>query len=125
MHKSAATTLSRRLIEVPGMVEPERALLADIVSCIVERCDPIQIILFGSRARGQARPSSDVDLLVVLPPGEQLREQWGMLLDAVARFPIEVDVLITTQEELNWRGQVPGFVHYAAIHQGKALYEQL
>jgi predicted nucleotidyltransferase len=34
---------------------------------IVRRFQPVQIILFGSRARGDAKPNSDVDLLVVLP----------------------------------------------------------
>jgi predicted nucleotidyltransferase len=34
---------------------------------IVERFDPEQIILFGSAARGEAGPESDVDLLVVMP----------------------------------------------------------
>ncbi|MEK9163875.1 MAG: nucleotidyltransferase domain-containing protein, partial [Chloroflexota bacterium] len=38
-----------------------------MVKRIVTQFDPVRIILFGSRARGAARPDSDVDLLVILP----------------------------------------------------------
>ena len=31
---------------------------------------PGRVLLFGSRARGDARPDSDFDLLVVMPPGQ-------------------------------------------------------
>ncbi|HSH59558.1 MAG TPA: nucleotidyltransferase domain-containing protein [Acidimicrobiales bacterium] len=34
-------------------------------------CDPLQVILFGSVARGDDGPDSDLDLLVVLPKVEQ------------------------------------------------------
>ena len=40
---------------------------------IVERFDPLQVILFGSQARGDAHPDSDVDLLVVFPHLESRR----------------------------------------------------
>ncbi|MFZ4703922.1 MAG: nucleotidyltransferase domain-containing protein [Candidatus Methylumidiphilus sp.] len=36
-----------------------------MVDIIVREADPEQIILFGSRARGDARPDSDVDLLII------------------------------------------------------------
>src|SRR5213082_723679 len=38
-----------------------------LVDRIVRDFEPVQIILFGSQARGEARWDSDVDLLVVLP----------------------------------------------------------
>jgi predicted nucleotidyltransferase len=43
----------------------EESLLRQMVSTIVSEVSPETIILFGSRARGDARPDSDVDLLVV------------------------------------------------------------
>jgi predicted nucleotidyltransferase len=48
---------------LPVDTSPIRAL----VSLIVERCRPVSVWLFGSRARGEARNDSDWDLLVVLP----------------------------------------------------------
>jgi predicted nucleotidyltransferase len=44
-----------------------------IVRRIVEAVHPLRIILFGSRARGDARPDSDLDLLVVMPEGTHRR----------------------------------------------------
>jgi len=40
-------------------------LLQEIVRRLVEAIDPDRIILFGSRARGDARPDSNIDLLIV------------------------------------------------------------
>lgn len=41
--------------------------IEQMVLQIVKRFDPERIILFGSAARGEAGPDSDVDLLVVMP----------------------------------------------------------
>jgi uncharacterized protein len=38
-----------------------------VLERIVERLDPEEFWLFGSRAENRARPSSDYDLLAVLP----------------------------------------------------------
>ena len=43
------------------------AQIAEMVRRIVAQSDPEKIILFGSCARGDATPDSDVDLLVVMP----------------------------------------------------------
>ena len=40
-------------------------VLNEIVRRLVEAVDPDRIILFGSRARGDARPDSDIDLLII------------------------------------------------------------
>ena len=48
-----------------AMLHTEQQLQA-IVDIIIRVADPEQIILFGSRARGDARPDSDVDLLIIV-----------------------------------------------------------
>ena len=40
-------------------------LLSQMAQVIVQEVEPERIILFGSHARGEARPDSDVDLLVI------------------------------------------------------------
>ncbi|HSB17493.1 MAG TPA: nucleotidyltransferase domain-containing protein [Bryobacteraceae bacterium] len=40
-------------------------VLSEIVRHLVAAVDPERIVLFGSRARGDSRPDSDVDLLIV------------------------------------------------------------
>ena len=52
----AAKVLDRSAATVP----------AELLAAVVERFDPIEVILFGSRARGDAGPDSDWDLLVVV-----------------------------------------------------------
>jgi predicted nucleotidyltransferase len=47
----------------PLDIEPIRPILARVI----DRWHPLQIWLFGSRARGEARPDSDWDLLAIVP----------------------------------------------------------
>ena len=44
----------------------KRRMIRKMVNRILEHFDPDRIILFGSHARGEAGPDSDVDLLVVM-----------------------------------------------------------
>jgi predicted nucleotidyltransferase len=77
----------------------------DIVGRIVEACDPDKIILFGSRARGDHRPNSDVDILVIKESSEPRYKRDGPLYTAVATLPFEVDVLVYTPQEVSdWSG---------------------
>ena len=61
--------------------------LRTLLARIKETYEPLQIWLFGSRARGNARPDSDWDLFVVVrddAPDEvfQPRTAWSVLHDA-------------------------------------------
>lgn len=72
----------------------------------------VAVVLFGSVARGEATPSSDVDLLVVaedLPPGRFQRYAWLEAADRAVEaqvqalwqqgVPVEISVLLKTPEE--------------------------
>ena len=43
----------------------DNAILNEVVHRLVEAVDPDRIVLFGSRARGDAHPDSDIDLLII------------------------------------------------------------
>src|SRR6266481_6440154 len=43
----------------------KRKILADVIRCVVEAAQPDKIVLFGSAARGEMGPNSDLDLLVI------------------------------------------------------------
>jgi hypothetical protein len=49
--------------------------------------------IFGSLARGEARPDSDIDFLVELEPGRSLFDLGGLLYDLEQLLGIEVDVV--------------------------------
>lgn len=100
----------------------------DIVQTMVERIAegfrPVRIVLFGSRARGEATARSDVDLLVVLPEVANKRHAAVEVLRALGDLPVAADVVVTTPEELARRGQVNGDVLRAALREGKVVYER-
>ena len=56
--------------------------------------------VFGSVARGDERPNSDVDFLVDLKPGRSLFDLGGLLMDLQKLFDRKVDVV--TENGLHW-----------------------
>jgi predicted nucleotidyltransferase len=93
-----------------------------ITDRIVKRFQPDRIILFGSRARGDARQDSDVDLLVVMPvQGSKRRKQLDVRM-ALHDIPTPVDVIVTRPEEFAWRKDVVGTIEWPAAREGKVLY---
>lgn len=87
--------------------------------------DPLKVILFGSFARGEASYHSDVDLLVVMPDGmEDERRVTVGILGALKDLPISKDVVVTTPEEIERRGDLVGTVFRPALREGKVLYER-
>ena len=86
--------------------------------------DPLRIILFGSWARGDARPDSDIDLLVVLPHVENKRRAAVEILRALNGLPLSKDVVVTTPEEIAARGNVIGDVLRPALREGRVVYER-
>jgi len=100
----------------------------DVVQTMVERITkqfhPLRIVLFGSRARGQATASSDVDLLVVLPEVANKRHAAVEIRRVLGDLPVCKDIVVTTPEEIASRGQVIGGVLRAALREGRVVYEQ-
>lgn len=93
-----------------------------MVRRIVSRFHPEKIILFGSHARGDAGPDSDVDLLVVMPLlGSRLEKQLEIRL-ALRSIQIPKDIVVTTPEDFQWRKEIPGTIERPAAREGKVLY---
>jgi uncharacterized protein len=102
----------------------DQDLVADIVRCIVETAQPDKIILFGSRARGDARPNSDFDVLVIKESAEPRYRRSVPLYVALAHLPIEVEVIVYTPAEVEeWRGVPQAFVT-TAVREGTTIYER-
>ena len=98
-------------------------LISDIVRRIVETAQPEKIILFGSRARGDARPDSDIDLLVIQESTEPGYRRDAALYLALAGLNAPVDVLTYTPEEIRDWSAVPQAFITTAIREGKVVYE--
>jgi predicted nucleotidyltransferase len=84
---------------------------------------PERIILFGSYARGDATPDSDVDLLVVLPhKGKGWRRAAEIRSRLRPDFPL--DLLVRTPEEISKRlAEGDPFIGELA-EKGEILYER-
>lgn len=106
------------------LLADERTLYAEIVRRIVAAADPERIILFGSRARGDHRPDSDFDILVVKETEEPRHTRSRPLYSALADLWVEVDISVYTPEEIAaWRGVRQAFTT-TATREGKVLYER-
>jgi len=93
-----------------------------MVELIVKRFHPEKVILFGSHARGEARPDSDVDLLVVMPVSGSKREKAIEVAVALHGIRVPKDIIVTTPEEFRWRKDIPGTIERPAVLEGKVLY---
>ena len=94
-----------------------------IVRTIVETSAPLGVLLFGSRARGDHRPDSDVDLLVVVDDAvtDTIRHA-GALRMSVIDVPMSMDILVVRAETLGRMRDFPGFVYREALRDGRVLF---
>lgn len=90
---------------------------------IVSGFQPIRVILFGSRATGTHRPDSDVDLLVVMPSPADKRALAVDMRRALSDLPIAKDIVVTTPEEVQHRGDMVGSVIRSALRAGRVIFE--
>ncbi len=107
------------------MKKPKASPMREIqrmVKRIVAQFDPEQIILFGSHARGDAGPDSDVDLLVVVPVKGSKREKAIEIGVALHGIRVPKDIVVTTPEEFSWRRNVAGTIERPATLEGLVLY---
>ena len=101
----------------------------DFISIMTERIvrefDPLQIILFGSQARGDADPDSDIDLLVVFSELTDKRKTAIDIGRALSDVPVAKDIIVSTPEELErGRTRIGSVLRYAQ-QEGKILWKNL
>ena len=99
-------------------------LLDGIVTRIRQAGNPIRIVLFGSHARGQAGPSSDLDLLIVEDSDLPRHRRAPRYLRAlVGVFPAK-DVIVWTPAEIAAWANLPNAFISTALREGVTLYER-
>ena len=108
------------------MPEVTDALLARMIRIIVDEVDPEQVILFGSRARGDARPDSDVDLLVIesepFGAGRTRHAEEVRINRTLPAMPVARDILVYSRADIEqWRGS-QNHVAARALREGRVLY---
>lgn len=92
---------------------------------LIEAARPRKLYVFGSYARGESGPDSDLDVLVVVddsvtaPRRESLR-----LRQALRGIHMPVDVLVVTESFFNAHRDSPGLIYREVIDTGRLVYEQ-
>ena|SRR5579859_6916884 len=106
------------------MIAKDKQLLDTIVGRIVDASDPDKVVLFGSRARGDASGRSDYDLLVIKESSEPGFRRDVPIYLALAGVSAPVDVLVYTPQEISDWSAVPQAFVTTAMREGEVLYER-
>jgi predicted nucleotidyltransferase len=101
-----------------------REWLPDVVAAIVERLDPLQIIVFGSWARGDEHDDSDIDLVVVLPEVTDKHAAAVAVRRATATLPVPLDIVAVDPDELRRRESEIGSVLRPALREGQVVHDR-
>lgn len=96
----------------------------EITKRLVRALHPSRLIVFGSHARGEARPDSDLDVLVVLPSIKDRHASTVAALRVLKDITQDVDVLVASEEEAETTGRIPGTVLNAALTEGRVMYDR-
>lgn len=98
-------------------------VLKHITDTIVQHFHPRRIILFGSRARGEAKPDSDYDLLVEMETPLSFHERMSSVYRAFGLGQFSMDVLVYTPEEMAEERTKIFSVAKIAEREGTVLYD--
>jgi predicted nucleotidyltransferase len=84
-----------------NVVQVDTGMMEEVVRRIVETISPYKVILFGSQAQGDARPESDIDLLVIAESTQPRYRRSAPLYGALSDILVPMDILVYSPEEVN------------------------
>ncbi|MDP2344408.1 MAG: nucleotidyltransferase domain-containing protein [Deltaproteobacteria bacterium] len=119
--RSVAAEMERLREAQPELAGDPR--LVTLLEHVVEQYRPLAVYLFGSRAEGRALPTSDYDLLVVLPddaPVDAL--DWNRACDLGIRAGVPADVIPTSHQDFLACRHILDTLEAIAFHSGKLIY---
>ncbi len=103
-------------------MQPDPHLLEELVRRIVEAVHPLRIILFGSAARGEMGPDSDLDVLVIMPEGVHRRATAQHIRRHLMGLGFAKDIVVVTERDVTEYGANPYMIIKPALDEGKELY---
>lgn len=96
--------------------------IQEAVNLLREAAPGSTVILFGSYARGDNRPDSDADFLVVEPEVSARRTEAVRLRDVLRPLRIPVDIIVASAQAFAaWR-DTPGTLYYEASREGRVFH---
>ncbi|MBN1887105.1 MAG: nucleotidyltransferase domain-containing protein [Thermoflexales bacterium] len=97
-------------------------ILEGLINRIVNTVHPIRIILFGSAARGEMGPNSDIDVMVVMPDGTHRSNTVRHLYKQMLGFGFPVDILVATPSVLDQHKDNTSLIYRDVLSEGKEVY---
>ncbi len=99
----------------------DEALIAEATSRLAAAAPEAKVILFGSRARGEGRSGSDLDLLVIEPELKNRRAEFVRLRQALGDLGVPIDLIVLSAEYADQRAEVRGSMVNEALQRGRVL----
>jgi len=103
-------------------IDRDEELLQTITTRIADAIQPQKIILFGSWARGERGPHSDIDLLIIQESALPRPQRYAQVRRLFWGMGIPMDILVYTPEEFVRYQSVPGSFTHTVAREGRVLY---
>ena len=100
----------------------DRQTLDDIIRRVVETAQPEKIILFGSAARGDMGPNSDVDLLIIKEGADALNLM-SQIYRKLHGVGAAVDAIVVSPEDVERFKDSHALIIKPALREGRVVYE--
>jgi len=95
-----------------------------MVNRISQNFHPLQVIIFGSHARGSATVDSDIDLLVIMPELKNRRKTTVAMRKTLADIPAPKDIIVASSEEIKKNKFSQNNIFHIALKKGKIVYDE-
>ena len=102
----------------------EETTIQSAANLLLNAAPGAKVILFGSYARGDAQPCSDLDFLVIEPQVKDRMGEMFRLRKMLRGLPVAVDVIVISAERFEFWKDTPNTLAYQALKEGK-VYEQV
>ena len=113
------------VVKVPTIDKRKRIpqeAIDQVVEQIVEKFKPQKIILFGSYARGNPLPESDVDMLVIMDTSLKEVQQAIQICQQI-EYRFGLDLIVHTPQYLAERLKMGDWFLRDVLKEGNILYE--